>query len=169
MTLYENFLRNKVKRDAEKEYVHTLFDKLSEELLQFQFKVVLSKDNKFTFCSLKDSTKTAVNKTCLVQRNTDIFADPIRSLECTVNWLIENASILRRIIDMIEFPAKIILKPIDKPESHIPGYISVENKETCQTVSYYVKNNNIVTLYNKLSSTSDTETILEVSQALFYI
>lgn len=161
----ENILETKLTLKAEKEYLQKLTTKLKETMLENQFQVVFPKKEGIVLFWLLD-TDTSTKKSCLIQRRLGITYD-LRTLECVFNWLIENATILRRIVDSIDTNCKINLLHILKPADYTPGYITVTNKETHQNVSYYVKDNNIVSISSNFKvSKPDVDTLLEITNTL---
>lgn len=168
MVSLEDILRTKLTLQAEKEYVQKLFKKLQDAMSDVQFEVVIPKKETLALFWLVDKD-TSTKRSCLVQRRLKTTYD-LRHLEYVVNWLIENATILRRIVDPITFPSRITLFHISEPESYIPGYITVANKETHSNVSYYVKDNAIVSISSNLKlSSPDTDTILEITNTLLQL
>lgn len=101
-----------------------------------------------------------------MQRRLGITYD-LDTLTQVFTWLTENVAILRHIVDSIDTNYKVNLLHILKPEDYKPGYITVTNKETHQNVSYYVKDNNIVSISNNFKvSESNVDTILQITNTL---
>lgn len=166
----ENLLETKLTLKAEKEYLQKLTTKLKETMLENQFHVVFPKKEGIALFWLLD-TKTinaeiSAKKSCLVQRRLGVTYD-LDTLAHVFTWLTENVAILRRIVDSIDTNCKVNLLHIDKPEHYVPGYITVTNKETHQNVSYYVKDNNIVSISSNFKvSKPDVDTILQITNTL---
>lgn len=166
----ENILKTKLTLKAENEYLQKLTTKLKETMLENQFRVVFTKKERIALFWLLD-TKTinaelSAKKSCLVQRRLSVTYD-LDTLAHVFTWLTENVTILRRIVDSIDANCKVNLLHIDKPEHYVPGYITVTNKETHQNVSYYVKDNNIVSIVSNFKvSKPNVDTLLEITNAL---
>ena len=161
----ENLLETKLTLKAEKEYLQKLTTKLKETMLENQFQVVFPKKEGIVLFWLLD-TDTSTKRSCLIQRRLGVTYD-LRTLECVFNWLIENATILRRIVDSIDFSCKVNLFHILKPEHYVPGHITVTNKDTHQNVSYYIRDNNIVSISSNFKvSQPDVDTLLEITNTL---
>ena len=161
----ENLLETKLTLKAEKEYLQKLTTKLKETMLENQFQVVFPKKEGIVLFWLLD-TDTSTKRSCLIQRRLGVTYD-LRTLECVFNWLIENATILRRIVDSIDFSCKVNLFHILKPEHYVPGHITVINKDAHQNVFYYVKDNNIVSISSNFKvSQPDVDTLLEITNTL---
>lgn len=166
----EDLLETKLTLKAEKEYLQKLTTKLKETMLENQFHVVFPKKEGIALFWLLD-TKTinaelSAKKSCLVQRRLGVTYD-LDTLAHVFTWLTENVTILRRIVDSIDANCKVNLLHIDKPEAYVPGYITVTNKETHQNVSYYVKDNNIVSISSNFKvSKPDVDTILQITNTL---
>ena len=170
MVLAENLLQTKLTLKAEKEYLQKITMKLRETMLDHQFHVVFSKKEGIALFWLLDTktinTEPSTKKSCLVQRRLGITYD-LDTLAQVFTWLTENVAILRRIIDSIDANCKVNLLHILKPENYKLGYITVTNKETHQNVSYYVKDNNIVSISNNFKvSESNVDTILQITNTL---
>lgn len=134
-------------------------------MLENQFQVVVPKKESIPLFWLLD-TNSQTKRSCLVRRRLGVTYD-LRMLECVINWLIENATILRGIVDSISFSSSINLLHISKPESYIPGHITITNKETNKNITYYVKDNKIKTISSNVNvSTSEIDTILEITNTL---
>ena len=170
MVLAENLLQTKLTLKAEKEYLQKITMKLREVMLDHQFHVVFPKKEGIALFWLLDTktinAETSAKKSCLVQRRLGITYD-LDTLTHVFTWLTENVTILRHIVDSIGFPCKVNLLHIDKPEAYVPGYIIVTNKDTHQNVSYYVKDNNIVSISSNFKvSKPDVDTILQITNTL---
>ena len=161
----ENLLETKLTLKAEKEYLQKLTTKLKETMLENQFQVVFPKKEGIVLFWLLD-TDTSTKKSCLVQRRLGVTYD-LDTLAHVFAWLTENIAILRRIIDSIDTNCKVNLLHIDKPEHYVPGHITVTNKDTHQNVSYYVRDNNIVSISSNFKvSQPDVDTILQITNTL---
>lgn len=166
----EDLLETKLTLKAEKEYLQKLTTKLKETMLENQFHVVFPKKEGIALFWLLD-TKTinaelSAKKNCLVQRRLGVTYD-LDTLAHVFTWLTENVTILRRIVDSIDANCKINLLHILKPADYTPGYITVTNKETYQNVSYYVKDNNIVSISSNFKvSKPNVDTLLEITNTL---
>lgn len=161
----ENLLETKLTLKAEKEYLQKLTTKLKETMLENQFQVVFPKKEGIVLFWLLD-TDTSTKKSCLVQRRLGVTYD-LDTLAHVFAWLTENIAILRRIVDSIDTNCKVNLLHIDKPEHYVPGHITVTNKDTHQNVSYYVRDNNIVSISSNFKvSQPDVDTILQITNTL---
>lgn len=163
MVLAENLLQTKLTLKAEKEYLQKITMKLRETMLYHQFHVVFPKKEGIALFWLLDTktinAETSDKKSCLVQRRLGITYD-LDTLTHLFTWLTENVAILRRIVDSIDTNCKINLLHILKPADYTPGYITVTNKETHRNVSYYVKDNNIVSISSNFKvSKPDVDTL----------
>lgn len=170
MVLAENLLQTKLTLKAEKEYLQKITMKLRETMLDHQFHVVFPKKEGIAlFWLLNTKTinaETSDKKSCLVQRRLGITYN-LDTLTHLFTWLTENVAILRRTVDSIDTNCKINLLHILKPADYTPGYITVTNKETHQNVSYYVKDNNIVSISSNFKvSKPDVNTILQITNTL---
>lgn len=161
----ENLLETKLTLKAEKEYLQKLTTKLKETMLENQFQVVFPKKEGIVLFWLLD-TDTSTKKSCLIQRRLGITYD-LDTLTRLFTWLTENVAILRRIVDSIDANCKVNLLHIHKPEHYVPGHITVTNKDTHQNVSYYVRDNNIVSISSNFKvSKPDVDTILQITNTL---
>ena len=170
MVLVENLLQTKLTLKAEKEYLQKITMKLRETMLDHQFHVVFPKKEGIALFWLLDTktinAETSAKKSCLVQRRLGITYD-LDTLAHVFTWLTENVAILRRIVDSIDANCKVNLLHILKPEHYVPGYITVTNKETYQNISYYVKDNNIISISSNFKvSKPDVDTILQITNTL---
>ena len=144
--------------------------KLREVMLDHQFHVVFPKKEGIALFWLLDTktinAETSDKKSSLVQRRLGITYD-LDTLTHLFTWLTKNVAILRRIVDSIDTNCKINLLHILKPADYTPGYITITNKETHQNVSYYVKDNNIVSISNNFKvSQPNVDTLLEITNTL---
>ena len=170
MVLAENLLQTKLTLKAEKEYSQKITMKLREVMLDHQFHVVFPKKEGIALFWLLDTktinAETSDKKSCIVQRRLGITYD-LDTLTHLFTWLTENVAILRRIVDSIDANCKVNLLHIHKPEHYVPGHITVTNKDTHQNVSYYVRDNNIVSISSNFKvSKPDVDTLLEITNAL---